>query len=142
MSIWTHIVGAIRVNGLPGLHAPNPSLGKTCTFDSESWEWDACDVPKGSEGSLQIEFYPVVESHMNRGQFLIWGDLRDFDTDDLPGLIHWMNGIPETLKKQKLSVRDAVIQIEVEGTATISVFTFGVESGKWLCVNIKDAEIF
>jgi hypothetical protein len=88
MSLWTHVSGAIRFDGvvirgnneimLKGLRK---TLGNTCNFDSPKEDWDKCNVPCGSEGSLQYEIY---EYHTGLPWAIvpIWGDLRDFGSEE------------------------------------------------------------
>lgn len=86
MSQWTHVAIIIRFDGLAMLESdPNnkitPNLGNTCDFDSDDESWDKCDVPKGSEGSLQHTLWTNPhKSHMARYVATIWGDLRDYDS--------------------------------------------------------------
>lgn len=84
MSQWTHVAIVIRFDGLAMLEAdPDspfmPNLGNTCDFDSDDESWKKCDVPKGSEGSLQHTLWiNPHQSHMARYVATIWGDLRDY----------------------------------------------------------------
>lgn len=113
MSIWTHVVGNIRVDGIPNITGTiegiKAILGKICTF--EDWEEDTI-LPLGSEGGLQ---YEIIEygAGLPWVSIPIWGDLRDYD--DVEAIKKWWF---ETLKKLK-SIRDAVIVISVEGQEPI-----------------------
>src|SRR3990167_5577525 len=109
MSIWTHVVGCIRVDGIPDLgariHTIEKILGPICTFDN--WN-DASILPRGSEGGLQ---YRIIEYHTGLPWIVIpvWGDLRDFD--DTETIKAWWDEI--LLKLQW--IRDAVLRVQVEG---------------------------
>jgi len=138
MSQWTHVAGVIRIDGLPSVVGLNQeqeraeirkTLGNTCSYDDDAPKWDACNVPCGSEGSLQHSYSfvghdeagegIVASSSLTRSAIAIWGDLRDYDDDN--GIIKWFK---ETLAKFQpnhpenkglFSIRDALLSIEVEG---------------------------
>ena len=108
MSIWTHVVGNIRVDGIPNVNCSvddiKAKLGKICTF--EHWE-DDVNLPCGSEGSLQ---YDVIEYDYGMPWITIpiWGDLRDFnDTEMIKSW--WRN----TLKDIGI-IRDAVLLLYID----------------------------
>lgn len=111
MSIWTHVAGMIRVDSIfpKGI----PSLGRTCDFDSPQSEWDLCDVPCGSEGSLFWRFENTQRGNsLSRGHFSIWGDLRSYENPD--EVLAWLNTLPEILRDAGFGIRQAVVQCEVE----------------------------
>jgi len=83
MSQWTHVVAVICFDGIIGL-TPDPDLGRTVSWDNEDeGAWERCDVPHGSEGSLNYTLREVGDG-MPRFVATIWGDLRDYsDTDEI-----------------------------------------------------------
>jgi len=111
MSQWTHVVGCIRVDGIPGmgdgrtLDSIKAILGPEDLFDAPN---EDCTLPTGSEGSLQ---YRIVEydSGMRWLAITIWGDLRSYDSID--EIEEWFK---TTLKKIDW-IRDAVLRVEVSG---------------------------
>ena len=113
MSIWTHVVGCIRVDGLPGITSKlsdvKEAIGPMSTF--ENWN-DESTIPSGSEGGLQ---YQIIEYQGGLPWLAIpiWGDLRDFDSPE--EIATWWN---ELLPKLRM-VRDAVLHIRVEGREPI-----------------------
>jgi len=118
MSQWTHVVGCIRVDGLPKIIEEHKIeniekiLGPMCLFDK--WN-DESTLPRGSEGSLQ---YQIIEYYHGMPWVVIpiWGDLRDFDN---PKIIQsWWN---KTISKldSTATIRDAVIYLEVEGEKSL-----------------------
>ena len=116
MSTWTHVVGCIRVDGLPSIE-PNvfskqkikDILGLPCTY--EKWN-DETALPCGSEGSIQ---YEIIEYSTGLPWLSIpvWGDLRDYE--DVEEIKKWWN---ETLEKLGM-IRDAVLHIKVEGREAV-----------------------
>jgi len=82
MSIWTHVVGCIRIDGIPGLPTKGPNspegveriLGPMSLYGS--WN-DCCLLPIGSEGSLQYRVV-VYDKGLPWIAVPIWGDLRDY----------------------------------------------------------------
>lgn len=78
MSQWTHVTGVIRYDGIVGM-TPKPDLGKTVSWEDDENLWDECDVPCGSEGSLQTTLWENPNpSAMARWTATIFGDLRDY----------------------------------------------------------------
>jgi hypothetical protein len=110
MSMWTHVCGIIRVDGLVGIDPSatveniKAKLGPICLFDD--WH-DDTKLPNGSEGSLQ---YEVIEyaGGLPWLAIPIWGDLRDFA--DLEFIAKWWE---DTLKELGF-IRDAVLYAETE----------------------------
>lgn len=137
MSIWTHVAGIIRVDGTMGVltgldekKALEKIMGHTASFEGDDAEWDRCDVPIGSEGSIQycVDITAVDNEYggsLSRGHISIWGDLRDYD--DVDAIKEWFGGIIRKLRPD-FSPRDAVLSIDKE---------FG---GKVVCVLEDDCD--
>jgi len=125
MSTWTHVVGAIRVEGL--YTVPNrPSeavkiLGKL--FDSPDSDMS---LPDGSEGSLQWDFLQNDDRATEIGVILIWGDLRDYT--DVLKIREWFSNVLEFLKddNNKIYSRQAVLTASCENGDYVS---FNDEAG-------------
>lgn len=89
MSVWTHITGALRIDAVVMnkqheqmiLKKVHETLGKTCNHDSTSDVFNACNVPRGSEGSLQY-YVHQYDTGLPWAIIGIWGDLRDYDNVD------------------------------------------------------------
>ena len=113
MSIWTHVTGNIRIDGIPGLskigtvEALKAVLGNTCDFGDDEAVWEACTVPCGSEGSLQ---YEVIEyaSGMPWVTVAVWGDLRNFDS--IFEITKWFERI---VSAEGLIIRQAVLSVSI-----------------------------
>lgn len=115
MSQWTHICGAIRLDFLPVAQAPDLEkiFGVTCTFDSDDVSWEKCNVPCGSEGSLQYKiFYHQKENALNYCIVYIWGDLRDYD--DHEEIHKWLSTCYTKLRKHHYMIRDMVVKVHIE----------------------------
>lgn len=156
MSQWTHVAGIIRLDSLGynlvmGMEAREKNrlvreaavkaMGRTTPRDlelSDREEWNRCDVPQGSEGSLQYDVIANSErdTHsLSWGCVAIWGDLRDFGYEDVPKIKEWFQKCMDRLRKPEgfkdpetmtmfekidymlasFSVREAVLSIDVEG---------------------------
>ncbi len=108
MSIWTHVNAAIRFDGIPGV-APQtrPDLGNTYHYDDDESVFSECNVPCGSEGSLQyrlVEYdtgLPWLAAH-------IWGDLRDYENID--AIVAYLTRIVAGQ-----IIRSGIAEIAVEG---------------------------
>lgn len=133
MSQWTHIAGVVRIDGLPVVVGLNQEqeraeiikmIGNTCDFEDGDDKWDACNVPCGSEGSIQYSYAfsgrdEGIGHSITRSAIPIYGDLRDYS--DAEAIIKWFKQViakfqpdhPEN--KGLFSIRDAVLSIEVEG---------------------------
>lgn len=116
MSIWTHVAVTIRFDALrisDHFSMTVDDLGQTCTFDSDRDAWDQCNVPCGSEGSLQTHLW--VNPQMNcmaAYTAAIHGDLRDYQ--DVEEIKAYLNRIC----KGRL-VRQGVANIEVEDRVSV-----------------------
>lgn len=127
MSQWTHVVAAIRFDALRmiGLPDQKPNLGKTCSFESGSAAWDACDVPCGSEGSLQHSLWENPDRNdLPAYVATIWGDLRDYS--NVQEIIDYLNRV--TAGKM---VRQGVASIDVEYQPLI-VAHHDRDKGEWV----------
>lgn len=114
MSIWTHIVGVIRFDSIQCIEENNFNCGNTVSFDDPEEKWDACNVPCGSEGSLEISYWKnPCKSSMASDTVTIFGDLRDYENEQ--EIIDYFN----SLIKDKW-VRQACFSLHVEykGTRT------------------------
>jgi len=113
MSVWTHVAGIIRVDGLriDGDTKPNwdKIIGKELKWEDPHEIWDDCDknpeafMPCGSEGSLK----KVIWENPNKSSLAsytvsVFGDLRDYS--NLVEIEKWFAKVCN-----KLWVRNAVI---------------------------------
>lgn len=118
MSIWAHVVGAVRIDGLPGVFEEDAvedierRLGPMCLWDTEGLRWnEKSTLPRGSEGSLQ---YKVLEYNGGLPWVIIpiWGDLRD--VDNVTEISKWWHA---TIPKLGF-IRDAVLSVSIRGVIT------------------------
>jgi hypothetical protein len=117
MSVWSHITGAVRLDG--GLFEDNEAIenqvkemfGNTCHFYSSEQEWDECNVPCGSEGSLKYEFIAEKdESFIGAGIVLIWGDLRRYELEDWDEIEDWFTQCMKNISEsENFFLRDNAI---------------------------------
>jgi len=112
MSTWTHVVGVIRFDSLPGM--PEPNCGSTCEYEDDESIWDKCTVPCGSEGSLQISKWENPAScSIARYTYSIFGDLRHYENGQ--EIIDYFNKI---VKGQ--NIRQAFFSFYIGGGGTRS----------------------
>lgn len=124
MSQWTHICGcirydALRMTGIPfaTIEEIKKLIGNTVKFGDEKEKWDACNVPCGSEGSIQFIFWSNPElSSLTAFTVAIFGDLRDFGLEGISEIKDWFNRV---IKAEGLMVRSAILKIDVEGSESI-----------------------
>lgn len=113
MSIWTHVAAVIRFDGLQLFGDTPPELGNGCAYHDPKEKWDRCDIPTGSEGSLQTHLWVNPEkNNLAAYTATIWGDLRDYT--DVKEVIDYLKRIT----KDKM-VRNGVATIEVEGEQAV-----------------------
>jgi hypothetical protein len=130
MSQWTHVVGCIRVDGMPDLGANineiKKVLGPISTYDHFI---DYTPLPTGEEGSLQ---YSLIEYDTGACWLAIpiWGDLRGYTSEDITKeLIPWWNNLMKKLDDSKQHfayIRDAVLHVYAEGEVPI-ILTHKIE---------------
>lgn len=120
MSTWTHVVGCVRVDGLPQMGARKQAVaavfGPMCLFDA--WD-DSSTIPRGSEGGLQ---YEIIEYSTGLPWLAvpIWGDLRDYS--DADAIVAWAKTTIENIGSNRAAlVRDASIMIYVEGGKRVAL---------------------
>ncbi len=128
MSTWTHICGCIRFDGVVALGTPAPNLGRTCSFDDDSDTWDNCDVPCGSEGSIEHHLRTCTEdSKMARWSAMFYGDLRDYDDHD--EILEYFKRITEGRM-----IRQGVFTIDTSGMEPRTYEYDSAENNQWsLC---------
>ncbi len=120
MSQWTHICGCIRYNALRIANMPYNTLseikglvGNSVSFEDSVEKWDACNVPCGSEGSIQFVFWANPSlNDLAAYTVAIFGDLRDFGVEDVPKIKEWWERV--TTGKDVM-VRNAILEVCVEG---------------------------
>lgn len=94
MSEWTHVIGAIRYDGLGALGKDQPDLGTSCGYYDDDEQWEECDIPCGSEGSLQYAIWTNPDDNcVARWIATIFGDLRDYDEGKSQEVIDYFNRI-------------------------------------------------
>ena len=121
MSTWTHVIGSIRFDGLLGM-TPPPDCGIACSFEDDKEQWDKCNIPCGSEGSLTILTWQNPKPAMALYTATIFGDLRDYE--DEQEIIEYFKRI--TAGKV---VRQACLSFCVEGSTT-RTFTWDEDTFK------------
>ena len=114
MSQWTHVSGIIRIDSLQMdiKDEIREAFGNTFSYEDEAEKWDNCDVPFGSEGSIQYNIfeYPDRKDSFIYGHISIWGDLRNFS--NVKDIYGW---IVDSINKLKVGhVRDLSVSIDVE----------------------------
>jgi hypothetical protein len=111
MSQWTHVNGSIRIDMIRGLM---PAINfkevfKTADYDDDSF--DDCNVPCGSEGSIDVSVWEnPSDSAMSAYTVNFFGDLRDYDDEN--EIVTWFTKIVDG---SGYMVRDAVMSIDTEG---------------------------
>jgi len=141
MSQWTHVAGIIRLDNLgAGIirlstvrkneiikQAVVKALGNMCNYDSGAEAREHCTVPCGSEGSLQYKVFPYSDSDedthaLSWGYAVIWADLRDFGSEDVPEIENWFQkSLAKLMKPEGFNPAEQMGMIE-EAEDMLSVF--------------------
>ena len=178
MSQWTHLAGIIRVDSMGSAMVRLPSrdklekinegitkaLGITSSFEDDIETCHNCNVPSGSEGSLQYRVSRNTdndEHSLSWGFVSIWGDLRDFGDEDVQSVVDWFQKSLERLEKPEgfknpadmsmrekadymlsaFMIRDAVLSIEVEySNRTILLWSDKEKTVNQICLPPAGAE--
>ncbi len=141
MSRWTHLAGIIRIDNILRSMTPEaPTAEDVIRILLE-------DAPVGSEGGCLFHFHkwPIVddykeENHTNIYESVIyWGDaiisadLRDVGDDDeeIEAIKQWFTGLAKKLFEAKMTIRQAVLEIEVEYKYNRVLQLIDQEENKW-----------
>lgn len=110
MSQWTHVAGVIRFDDIRlGTTKFIPELGKTVRYNDPPDKWNECNVPCGSEGSLEYYIKTNPDEHCIAAYVAsIWGDLRDYE--NLQEIVDYFDRIT----KDKM-IRQACFTVCIEG---------------------------
>jgi hypothetical protein len=133
MSQWTHVAATIRFDALrlPGIAVGRMTLadlGRTVQYDQPVTAWDACDVPCGSEGSLQTSLYEDPDtSNMAAYVATIWGDLRSYE--DVEAIRAYLNRI---CRGRMVRQGVAIVNVEFKGTWILRCSTDEAGNNKWI----------
>ena len=126
MSVWTHVAATIRFDDIQGMQG-EPQLGIIAKYGDPQDIWDKCDIPCGSEGSLEYTIWVNPDkSCIAAYTAMIWGDLRDYDNAD--EVIEYLNRIC----KGRM-IRQGIAEIQVEGDG-ITVIRYDTKKGNWACI--------
>lgn len=128
MSIWTHVAGVIRIDGLYGITEETDNetildriVGKVLDYNDDFSRWRDADehpekfMPCGSEGSLKRAMWRNPNtSEIARWALSVFGDLRDYH--DVNAVIEWFKNCCKRLDDSDncIGVRNAVITVECD----------------------------
>ena len=130
MSTWTHVAGIIRFDGIASLGSKEPDCGFTCDFEDNEDIWGKCNVPCGSEGSLQISKWTnPSNSALSRWTYSIFGDLRNYggNHEDEKEIVDYFNRI---VKDQ--IIRQACFSFQVGGGKKSRTFIYDENSQQFM----------
>lgn len=122
MSIWTHVIGAIRFDGLPMISREKFNVNTVKLIMEGKIQYgehgirQVCDVPlpTGSEGTIQFNIIEYSDG-LPWVTVAIYGDLRDYE--DAKAIETWFDN---RCKAWPL-VRDGVLRVQVEGQLPIYI---------------------
>ncbi len=128
MSVWTHIVGNIRLDDFSIIVEKEHKnriddikniLGPILTFSNgDIIKEEDVKLPIGSEGSIKYSITDLLDidehatSSIFRWSIGFFGDLRSYN--DLNKIEQWLSKIAKEFEEKGLFIRDAVFKVEVE----------------------------
>jgi len=130
MSQWTHVAGIIRLDCMrfgedaAFLQGVKDAFGHTYHYDPRLSDDEylasrkRCNVPAGSEGSVQYAVQKTGRQSPEGGEVswgvvYIWGDLRDYS--DITAVYLWVKRALKRLEtKWGTDVRQCAIKVDVE----------------------------
>lgn len=132
MSTWTHVAGLIRYDDVRCINTGllskyKEALGQTFIFEDDEDKWDSCNVPAGSEGSIQW----VLRENPDLGSadsytVSIFGNLRNFN--NLDEIETWFK---RCVENNDFLVRQAILHAYVEfGESKIWVLSVNSDGTK------------
>jgi len=117
MSFWTHVNGSLRVDN-PYIECDKrfkkcthhmDTIFHTAHFGGGHDQWAACNVPCGSEGSLDVVvWHNPHKYHEDQSVVSFFGDLRGYEESQHKDIVKWIDGV---IKKNHWSIRDGVMTI-------------------------------
>jgi len=135
--MWTHINGNIRIDDLGsiGLEENNflkeaeEFLGPIISYATPDEQWEECNLPLGSEGSILYSIIPPTD-HSYGAVINFFGDLRDFPDDEDYGPDYRQKRSIESIEKwfedvcKHYYIRQGVLQISKEYGSEIILLTY------------------
>lgn len=123
MSIWTHVNASIRIDSLRFEDSSKINFEDLLIVSTYENPNPATNLPCGSEGSLEWSLWEnPSESSLAAYTLSIFGDLRDYDSQNQSKLIDWWKKL-----LKNFSVRQAVLQVEFEDEESCHIYN---EEGK------------
>lgn len=109
MSQWAHVAAIVRVDAFreneDECYNFEEIFGKELKYEDPKEKWDYAYshldkfLPFGSEGSLTMTVWTNPElNELAAYTVSIFGDLRDYDYDDLNSIIYWFKDKCSTIK--------------------------------------------
>lgn len=112
MSIWTHVSAILRIDDM-SVYGDNPTNWSKVFIESTYGHWNEnCNLPKGSEGSLNVNISAIEEEGIEYMKTVsIFGDLRDYE--DILGIRDWWVNIRDQLPKD-CDIRQGILLADCE----------------------------
>lgn len=123
MSIWTHVNASIRIDALRFEDSPKINFEDLLIVSTYENPNPATNLPCGSEGSLKWSLWRNSdESCLFSNTLNIFGDLRDYSSENESELIDWWKKL-----LKNFHVRQAILQVEFEDEEACHIYN---ENGK------------
>lgn len=115
MSQWTHVAGCIRVDAIRAVgYLPSPAACREAIMGP-----CGMDLPRGSEGTLEITAIEREWSLLSAYTVAVAGDLRDFGEEDCKTVGEWFTAVCTEPRGavsvgKPLMIRQAILVADVE----------------------------
>ena len=157
MSVWTHIVGNIRLDDFSDFDGKEHKnrlddlkdiLGPILTFNmmwnGHTIKEEDVKLPIGSEGSMKYSITDLLDidehatSSIFRWSIGFFGDLRSYN--NLDEIEQWLSKITKEFEEKGLFIRDAVFEVEVECEGPHCIFYFDDDKEVFKKIYIREGK--
>lgn len=113
MSYWTHVNGIMQFYSDTDRDKEMKKMCRTADWDSGRTVKKRCNVPMGSEGSLDVSLV-MKKSNISQSRkytLSFFGDLCNYPQKKEKDIVKWLTNL---IKEHDLRVRDAVVTVNAD----------------------------
>ena len=113
MSYWTHVNGIMRFDSDTDRDKEMRGMCKTADYNASRIKKKHCNVPMGSEGSLDVSLWKKKHEVGQARSYTLsfFGDLCNYPQKKEKDIVKWLTNL---IKEHDLRVRDAVVTVNAD----------------------------
>ena len=113
MNYWTHVNGIMRFEVDADRDKEMKKMCRTADYNSSRIAKNRCNVPAGSEGSLDVSLWIKKYEIGQRRSYTLsfFGDLCNYPQKKEKDIVKWLTNL---IKEHDLRVRDAVVTVNAD----------------------------